>query len=421
MIRVPSLALRRILDRLKLTAVPREFVLDAAANIYLISDDDLHKFCQAYCVDPSTIPIIPLRTPSPVGVLKWTDSQRRRRTLASGGRDLYHYFPLVHGPQGPSGYILEVLWKEPSPPAQSSGHLEPAITLALGPTPVTALWQESSSTLRANPDPTSIVTGDTYAESPCCPHTYEKHGPGQALIASFPVCSGTEEAIQTSDSRRVAAHAESLIAGPLGQSALAFDMSALRYDEETLAREARVVPEAVRAALQGGALEADEARRVARVLGEDYRRYLSCEPQIDTEGKRILRYEDAEQRVRQQENWSLAPAAMCWEIAESRAYFSRPPANHHNTTIILPADVTYLIVSGEVTFSTEHGHYELLRWDSIRISAGCPHVVYGPGTAFVVTQPSALSYVGLRALSLTPHTGRTLRRVLSQRSWRDDS
>ncbi|MGJ3259934.1 MAG: hypothetical protein ACFE0S_10050 [Rhodospirillales bacterium] len=112
-----------------------------------------------------------------------------KRKVNRGGFHFYNYYTLLN----PKGYVAPVLFDILCPkdrePVQNNGHLEPAITINLGPHYIYRIWGDRSKEDARHQFNTNKskehdwIIGDSYVEPPYQPHSYSlaEDGPAQIL------------------------------------------------------------------------------------------------------------------------------------------------------------------------------------------------------------------------------------------------
>ena len=115
--------------------------------------------------------------------------EKTKRPIQRGGIHFYNYYTLP----SPQGYVapvlIDILCPKGRLPVLNNGHLEPAITISLGPNDIYArfakkLNKETYLKFKINKDQdTNWVVGSSYFEPSYCLHTYSRatNGPGRIL------------------------------------------------------------------------------------------------------------------------------------------------------------------------------------------------------------------------------------------------
>jgi 2-hydroxyethylphosphonate dioxygenase len=112
------------------------------------------------------------------------------------GIHFYNYYPLA-APRGHvSPVVLDILCPANRIPELNQGHLEPAITINLGPGSIMGRWHEDTSRQDAY---LIIEPESSYVEPSYCPHTYHLASQQEARIISFTIPSPLQNLIDLSN------------------------------------------------------------------------------------------------------------------------------------------------------------------------------------------------------------------------------
>ena len=125
--------------------------------------------------------------------------EKTKRPIVRGGIHFYNYYTLP----SPKGYVapvlIDILCPKEKLPKLNNGHLEPAITVSLGPNDIYARFAKKINKFtflkfKVNPDPkTDWVVGSNYYEPSYCLHTYSRATDKPGKILSYTTASNTEK------------------------------------------------------------------------------------------------------------------------------------------------------------------------------------------------------------------------------------
>ena len=126
------------------------------------------------------------------------DIEKTRRPINKDGIHFYNYYTLPT----PKGYIspvlLDILCPKDKLPKLNNGHLEPAITISMGPNDIYARFAEKLNKntwvkFKINKDPkTKWIVGSSYYEPSFCKHSYSQASSGLGRIISYTTRSNIE-------------------------------------------------------------------------------------------------------------------------------------------------------------------------------------------------------------------------------------
>ena len=124
--------------------------------------------------------------------------EKTKRPINRGGIHFYNYYTLP----SPHGYVapvlIDILCPKNKMPTLNNGHLEPAITVSLGPNDIYARFAKKKNKLtflkfKINHDKkTDWIVGSSYFEPSYCLHTYSRATNGPGKILSYTTKSNLE-------------------------------------------------------------------------------------------------------------------------------------------------------------------------------------------------------------------------------------
>lgn len=342
-------------------------------------------------------------------------SEAERRVVRRDNIDFYIYYSLA-APRGHVGpVILDILCPRDRLPELNHGHLEPAITINLGPGDINGRWGEELtgdtwSVLAANKDEDRWITGDSYFEPSFCPHTYSLATDVPARILSY---TGTSPLAGLID-RANAWPADSFDAllHDLGErlepaTILRQAMRRRSFDAKSLCATAGVDEQAVGDFLSGAehALDLPALRRIGSTIHCDYRLLLPADATRDRLGKSSCTLKESRASIRSFGEYLVADMAGSSAAPDMLGMFLLVDRSGTSEVIDLrdPPATFYLVTEGTGT-AYWHGEggtsfrQELGQWDSLWIG---PNVAHGfTGRASLLRMGDAGSYSYADSLEL---------------------
>src|SRR4051812_7357792 len=235
-------------------------------------------------------------------VLQTGDELREtRRSIQRDGIHFYNYYTMAAPPGRVAPVILDILCPADRRPALNNGHLEPAITVNLGPGDINGRWGEQLDAdtwqvLAANDGPDAWITGDTYVEPSYCPHSYSLAGDRPARIVSYTGQSNLAPVVDEANTWSEPAFAAyvQLLDGGLPTGDLLDLLLARRgFDRTSAAAAADVAPQDLAAAVTDPTGGLAVLHAVAAHTGIDHRLLLPPAPRHDAVGKTCLSIAEA--------------------------------------------------------------------------------------------------------------------------------
>jgi hypothetical protein len=353
-----------------------------------------------------------------------------RRPLQRDGIHFYNYYslPSFKGHVGP--VILDILCPAGRIPALNNGHLEPAITLNLGPGDIFGRWGEQSNAsnwalLAANHRSERWVVGASYTEPSYCPHSYSLASPEPAQILSYTCRSNLTQLIAETDRWSLKASGtliEAVGRHPRGAFVLELAMQRRGFEPAALAAATTISESAIRSYLDGDGRALPDAalRTIASKLGIDYRTCLEPAHDHDEVGKSVLTVDEAVRSTRCFRSYTAASIAASSLLPDLVGMFMRvdkPHASAAESRDLLDYGVThYLVTGGELCFHIEEVDggttvLPLAAHDSLVVAPFIAHGFSGAGSLIKLGSGEGCSYLDLMELTNTFRASDTLRRA----------
>lgn len=336
------------------------------------------------------------------------------RAVRRDGIHFYNYYTMAAPPGKVAPVVLDILCPPDRLPALNNGHLEPAITVNLGPGDIHGRWGEELTDatwrrMRANRGEESWVVGDSYVEPSFCPHTYALAGDEPARIISYTGESGL--AALVAETNEWADHAfDELVAA----SPLALLCARRGFDAAGLAAASGLAPGRVTEVLLGADVTLAEAQTLGRVLATDYRMLLPARLEHDAVGKTFRSIEESRAGIRDFRGYRVAPLAGAAHLPDLTGLYLR--VDGRGEALCELGDTHYLVRGGEVTLWWRDGREVVLREDdSVWVAPFVAHGWSGSGDLVKLGSGRHVSYVDMVELSNTFGAAEVLRRARRDR------
>jgi hypothetical protein len=344
-----------------------------------------------------------------------------RRAIQRDEIHFYNYYSMAAPPGVVAPVILDILCPKDRIPALNNGHLEPAITVNLGPGDIHGRWGRDldDSTwlvMKANHDDDQWLAGDSYVEPSYCPHSYSLASDVPARIVSYTGHSNLAALVE--DVNNWPEPAARTLLGQLDDGLTPHAIAGL-----LLSRRGHGIPSAADAAgLSVGELNAaldngdgDVLRQLGDALGIDYRLLLSPEHHYDAVGKTYKSIADCRREARPFQGYEVASLASASHLSDLTGLYMRVTgdAGEH---LCEPAETHYLVIGGDVQLSWMGADGQPRRTElgvdgTAWAAPFVPHRWSGHGALIKLGSGRHLSYLDLFELTNTYAAASTVRRA----------
>ncbi|MFD6159415.1 histidine kinase [Nocardia sp. NPDC060256] len=355
-----------------------------------------------------------------------------RRPIQRDGIHFYNYYTMA-APQGAvAPVILDILCPADRVPALNNGHLEPAITINLGPGDIHGRWgaeltEATWQVIHANAEADEWIVGDSYVEPSYCPHSYSLASDVPARIVSYTGQSALAGLMEdVNDWSDPAANA---MLGWLDETLTPQKVATLLlarrgHTIESAATKLGVLETDLVAALDEGTAEL--LRALGTTLGFDYRLLIRPASRHDAVGKTFKDIEECRAETRNFQGYQVTSMASAPHLPDLTGLFLRV-AGDSGTSLSEPAESHYLVTAGSPTLhwtgaDGREEHAELAVDASAWVAPFVSHRWSGDGALIKLGSGRHLGYLDLYELTNTYAAVSTLRRGRrDNRGWGYDS
>jgi hypothetical protein len=348
-----------------------------------------------------------------------------RRAIERDGIHFYNYYTLPAPKGHVAPVVLDILCPAGRLPALNNGHLEPAITVNIGPGDIYGRWGEALNdtnwqVLKAG-SPHDWIAGDSYVEPAYCPHAYSLATAEPAQIISY-TCKSNLEHLLTSSNRWSDAAFHGLVSQwsdhhPQTATLLAH-MSRRGYDAQTLSHRTGVNAAALASHLDdvSDALTIEELQSLAGVLGIDYRILLPPSPCHDPVGKTSRSIAESLATARPFRSYTVASLAFAPHLPDlaGLCLSVEQKSGTHVPDLMDHAATHYFVTRGQVTLCWQDDDriatVELSLHDTAWIGPFVRHGFTGAGALLKLGNGEGASYLDQLECSNTFQPAATLRR-----------
>ena len=351
-----------------------------------------------------------------------------KQKLFRGGNHYYNYYTLPT----PKGYVapvlLDILCPKDRNPELNNGHLEPAITINLGPGEINGIWGEKSEpdawrTLKAAIGAEQDwIVGDSYIESPYQPHTYSLASDEKARIISYTVKSNLESIVYKTNSwndARFEEMAQTYDGRTSHAATLLSNIERRGFTPETLSQALGFGDNRIKAFIAGDAdaLDMDSLKTVGRALGVDYRVLLPVDHVHDSVGKTFWTIADSRSTIRTYLSYTVASMSAAPQHMDMMGLFIKVdnPSDGDVLDLLDSGCAHYYVSGGEmILFWNENDGdvrtQALREGDGFWVGPYVRHGLSGNGALIKMGNGEGINYLSMLELTNTYDTANTLRR-----------
>jgi 2-hydroxyethylphosphonate dioxygenase len=276
------------------------------------------------------------------------------RPIQRDGIHFYNYYTMAAPPGRVAPVILDILCPAGRLPALNNGHLEPAITVNLGPGHIYGRWGAELTpatwqVIAANLDADSWIVGESYVEPSYCPHAYSLAGAEPARIVSYTghanLASLVEEMNMWSDP--AFARFAKVVESGLPPDVVADMLLAARgHDRASAAAAMGIEAAELSSALADPNAHVDVLRGLGIAAGLDYRLLLPPGRRHDAVGKTYQSLAATRRSVREFLGYRVASMASAPHLPDVIGLFMLVSGDHGGY-LAEPNETHYLAASGE--------------------------------------------------------------------------
>lgn len=340
-----------------------------------------------------------------------TELRETQRPILRDGIHFYNYYTMAAPPGAVAPVVLDILCPADRIPQLNNGHLEPAITVNLGPGDIHGRWGAALSdatwqVMQANRNDDSWIVGDSYVEPSYCPHSYSLSTDRPARIISYTSHSNLSGLIEDINdwSNSAADHLLGRLEAGLTPGVLAEMLLARRGHNLITAAEAVGRPlDEISNALDGGA--SDVLRELGCAFGFDYRLLLAADLRHDSVGKIYRTVEECRLDAHIFEGYRVASLASASHLPDLTGTFMQVDADAGGEICEL-SETHYLVTDGELdlewTCATGTRERARLRADGTAwVAPFVAHRWSGHGSLVKLGSGRHVSYLDLTELTNT--------------------
>lgn len=351
--------------------------------------------------------------------------EKTKRPIKRGGIHYYNYYTLP----SPKGYVapvlIDILCPKNKMPVLNNGHLEPAITVSLGPNDIYARFDKKINKInflkfRINPDPkTNWVVGSNYYEPSYCLHTYSRATDGPGKILSYTTKSYIENLFDSKLNEDSFKNLCLKLNPSLPNRFFLYqDIMNRGYSLEDIAKKSKVSIKKFKQYFKNKKykLNKKELKKISNILNSDPLIYEDKQFKEDKIGKFYYDYKDSIKTIREFKSYKVASIANSARSPDLTGYFIKVDNKSKlPITDLLDSNCShYLATKGKMTFFSKANNkinkINMCEGDSVWVSAFSNHGFSGSGALIKISDGQNFNYLEKIELINTYNLKKTLSR-----------
>ena len=351
--------------------------------------------------------------------------ENTKRPIKRGGIHYYNYYTLP----SPKGFVapvlIDILCPKDKLPVLNNGHLEPAITVSLGPNDIYARFAKKIDKLtflkfRINPDPkTDWVIGSNYFEPSYCLHTYSRATDGPGRILSYTTRSNLENLFGNKLNKNSFNNfSKNLDEKKPNRSFLYQDIYNKGYTLDEISKKTKVSLIKIKNYFKNKTVSLNfiDIKKICTIINADPLLYVDKSFKEDKIGKYYFDYKDSLKTIRNFKSYKVASIANSPRSPDLTGYFLKVK-NKTKKTIFDLFDSNcshYLVTKGKVVFNAiiqdKFKKIEMKNGDSIWVSSYTKHGFTGEGALVKISDGQNFNYLEKTDIVNTFNLKKTLSR-----------
>ena len=363
--------------------------------------------------------------------------EKTKRPIQREGIHFYNYYTLP----SPQGYVapvlIDILCPKEKLPALNNGHLEPAITVSLGPNDIYARFAKKINKVtflkfkvNKNKD-TDWVVGASYFEPSYCVHTYSRATNGPGRILSYTTRSYLENLLgHKLNDNSFKNFLLSIKNKKANRTLLGQDIENKGYNLKEISKKTKISIKKIKNFINGtkSNLSIKELSKICNIINSDPNLYVDKTFKEDSIGRLYYDYKDSLKTKRSFKSYEVASIANSSRFPDLFGYFLRVnnQSKKQQLDLIDTNCSHYLVSKGKINFHVQSTkateNLNIKEGDAIWISAYTKHGFTGSGSLIKISDGQNINYLEKIDLTNTYDLKNTLARGRNDKiTWGYDS
>jgi len=355
-----------------------------------------------------------------------SDIEKTKRPINKDGIHFYNYYTLPT----PKGYVspvlLDILCPKDKLPKLNNGHLEPAITISLGPYDIYARFADKLNKntwvkFKINKDPkTNWVVGSSYFEPSFCKHTYSQAENGLGRIISYTTRSNIEKLCM--EKLNINSY-DNLIKinkkKKINRLLFKLEIETKGYSIKEISKKTKTPYNKIINFFEDDnqLLEKKHIIKLCKFINSDPNLFFDKKFKEDSVGKLYFDYKDSINTIRKYKSYKIASIANSMRFPDLSGYFLKV-LNLKNFSIFDLFDSKcshYFVTSGSIKIHIKEKNKNISKkisnGDCLWVSAFTYHGFTGSGSLLKISDGQNINYLDKEDLTNTYNVNNFLKRA----------
>ena len=324
-------------------------------------------------------------------------------------RDKIHFYNYYTLPS-PKGYVapvlIDILCPKEKLPKLNNGHLEPAITVSLGPNDIYARFGKKINKtnfckFETNKEKKNDwVVGDNYFEPSYCLHTYSRATNGPGKIISYTTKSYVENLLSDKlNDKSFNNFVKTIKNLNFNRQMLKQEIVNRGYTLNELSKSTKISLKIINDYFLKNSKKINEKyiKKICNFLEINYEIFSDKKFSEDKVGKNYFSYKDSLKTQRKFKSYLVASMASSKRFQDLTGYFIKVFKKKKVFDLMDSVCSHYLVTNGSINFysKTDKGDTEIKmkKDDSIWVSAFCKHGFSGTGSLIKISDGQNINYL----------------------------
>ena len=333
---------------------------------------------------------------------------RTKRKINRGGIHFYNYYTLP----SPHGYVapvlIDILCPKEKMPTLNNGHLEPAITVSLGPNDIYARFAKKKNKFtftkfKINKDKkTDWIVGSSYFEPSYCLHTYSRATNGPGRILSYTTKSYVEDLFNKKLNDQSFKNLTKSVKGKIPNRVMfKEDIENKGFSLLEISKRTKINIKKIKNFTNSklkNILSISEIKKICDLINSDPYLYLDRKFKEDKVGKYYYDSKDSIKTIRKFKSYKVASIASSNRAQDLSGYFLKVKNKKQKVLDLFDTNCShYLVTKGSLTLHVEEGEQlksvKIKQDDAVWLGAYARHGFSGEGSLVKISDGQNINYL----------------------------